>query len=422
MSNSVNPSSDPAGRRFPAPFVFFILILPFGISTGYLTVTLPFLLTNAGLSVAAAGTIVALGTSANTFRFVWGPITDLTLTLRRWYWIGLGASASTLLLLSWIPLRKDDTGLISCVAFLSQVAISLIILPMGGLMAHTVREEQKGRAAGWSSAGTMGGIGFGGGAGVWLASHWSVHAAGLCLSAVMLACGIALWFVPDWRGDCMGHLVGRLVDTFRDLVSTLRSRMALFSAVLIASPIGVGAAANLWSAVASDWKAGPDTVALVTGVLNGFVSVLTCPLGGWIADAWGRWWAFFGSGVLLVGVAIVMAVMPRDSTTFAAGVLVYAACLGLCLAAYNAVVIHTTGRGAAATKYSVLSSAGNIPIAYMTAFDGWAHDRFGAGGMLIAESVVTVAFILLALVVLRWLHRGWSTGVSDNTSTTHVTT
>jgi MFS family permease len=406
MLKALNAPSDRARRRFTAPFTFFFLVLPFGISTGYMSVTLPFLLTGAGLSVAAAAAIVALGASANTFRFLWGPLTDLTLTLRRWYWIGLLASAGTLLLLSWMPLRKEALGLISVVVFLTQVAIALIILPVGGLMAHTVREEQKGRAAGWTSAGSMGGTGFGGGAGVWLAAHWSVHAAGLCLTVVMLACGAALWFVPDWRSDSTERLASRVRAIGRDLVQTMRSAMPLFSAILVASPIGVGAAANLWSAVATDWHAGPDTVALVTGVLNGLISALTCAAGGWIADSCGRWWAFFGSGAMLVVVAITMAVMPRTPTAYAAGVLVYAACLGLALAAYNAVVLHATGRGAAATKYSVLSSAGNIPNAYMTAFDGWAHDRFRAGGMLVAESIVTVACILAGLTILRWLNNG----------------
>jgi MFS transporter, PAT family, beta-lactamase induction signal transducer AmpG len=406
MTMIVNAPENPARRRFSPPVVFLWLVLPFGISTGYMTVTLPFLLTGAGFSVAAAAAVVALGAAANTLRFLWGPLTDLTLTLRRWYCIGLVASASTLLLLSWMPLRKEAVGLISFVVLLTQVAIALVILPVGGLMAHTVREEEKGRAAGWTSAGTMGGTGVGGGAGVWLASHWSVHAAGLCLTLVMLACGAGLWFVPGWRNDSAERLGGRVRAIGRDLLRTLRSPMSLFSAVLIASPIGVGAAANLWSAVAPDWHADADTVALVTGVLNGLVSGLTCAAGGWVADRFGRWWAFFGSGALIVVVAIAMAAMPRSPGAFAAGVLVYAACLGLALAAYNAVVLHATGGGAAATKFSVLSSAGNIPNAYMTAFDGWAHDRFRAGGMLVAESIVSVVCILPALLILRWLSNG----------------
>jgi len=37
---------------------------------------------------------------------------------------------------------------------------------------------------------------------------------------------------------------------------------------------------NLWSAVAIDWHAGANMVALVTGVLNGIVCALGCLLGG----------------------------------------------------------------------------------------------------------------------------------------------
>ena len=45
------------------------------------------------------------------------------------------------------------------------------------------------------------------------------------------------------------------------------------------------------------------------------------------------------------------------------------------------------GMGAAATKYSVFASLSNTPIAYMTNVDGWAHTRWGPGGMLYAEAV-----------------------------------
>jgi len=84
MLQALNAPSECASRRFTAPFTFFFLVLPFGISTGYMSVTLPFLLTGAGLSVAAAAAIVALGASANTFRFLWGPLTELDKTPIGW--------------------------------------------------------------------------------------------------------------------------------------------------------------------------------------------------------------------------------------------------------------------------------------------------------------------------------------------------
>jgi PAT family beta-lactamase induction signal transducer AmpG len=72
------------------PFVFFFLVLPYGISSGFVSITLPFVQTRAGFSVAIAASIVAIGISANLWRFLWGPIADLTLTARRWYLIRFG--------------------------------------------------------------------------------------------------------------------------------------------------------------------------------------------------------------------------------------------------------------------------------------------------------------------------------------------
>ena len=86
-----------------APITFFFLVLPYGISSGFVSITLSFALVRAGFSVALAASIVAVGVSANLWRFLWGPVADLTLTARRWYFIGLGTAAITLLILGLIP-------------------------------------------------------------------------------------------------------------------------------------------------------------------------------------------------------------------------------------------------------------------------------------------------------------------------------
>jgi PAT family beta-lactamase induction signal transducer AmpG len=66
-------------------------------------------------------------------------------------------------------------------------------------MAHTVANQAKGRAAGWYEAGNLGGTGIGGGAGLWLANHYSTEIAGGFLSLAMLAAALALFFVSDVR-------------------------------------------------------------------------------------------------------------------------------------------------------------------------------------------------------------------------------
>jgi PAT family beta-lactamase induction signal transducer AmpG len=101
------------------PFVFFFLVLPYGISSGFVSITLPFVLTRAGFSVAIAASIVAIGISANLWRFLWGPIADLTLTARRWYLIGFSAAALTLFPLGLFPLNPDTVGMLMAIVFIS---------------------------------------------------------------------------------------------------------------------------------------------------------------------------------------------------------------------------------------------------------------------------------------------------------------
>src|SRR5437667_122464 len=94
-------------RESTHPFVFFFLVLPYGISSGFVSITLPFILTRVGFSVALAASFVAIGVSANLWRFLWGPVADLTLTARRWYLLGLGTSAATLVILALLPLHHS---------------------------------------------------------------------------------------------------------------------------------------------------------------------------------------------------------------------------------------------------------------------------------------------------------------------------
>jgi len=292
-----------------------------------------------------------------------------------------------LLVLSLAPLHGDAARWLGLVVFLSQVAATLIVLPVGGLMAHTVAEEAKGRASGWYQAGNPGGTGVGGGAGVWLASHFSRGIAGGVLAFAMIACALVVYIVPDVRVVSTETVGQRVRLMGRDIAAMLRAAIPLFTIFLILSPLAAGAMNNLWSAVAPDWSASPDRVAFVTGLLNGVVSAIGCIIGGWAADKVGRWWSYFGSGVALAVVASAMALAPRNPLTYSIGVLAYALFCGMAYAAFSAVVLFAIGRGVASTKYAILSSLGNIPVVYMTAANGWVHDRFGTAWMLQGEAI-----------------------------------
>ena len=187
----------------------------------------------------------------------------------------------------------------------------------------------------------------------------------------------------------------------KDIFAMLKVPVALFAIILILMPIGTGALANLWSAIAQDWKTDANTVILVTGLLSGLVSAVGCVAGGFIADKWGVWVAYLGSGVLCALVTFIMAVLPLQPVVYIAGVLTYAFSMGMIYAAFTAVILFAIGKRNVATKFSLLASLGNLPVVYMTAIDGWAHDKYNSKYMLVAEAVVGILFVIIFFFILK---------------------
>jgi hypothetical protein len=77
----------------------------------------------------------------------------------------------------------------------------------------------------------------------------------------------------------------------------------------------------------------------------------------------------------------------------------------LTYAGFTAVVLEAIGLGAAATKYNLVASLSNMPIAYMTVVDGWGHTRWGAAGLLETEAVIGFAGIVVFVAVAMALPR-----------------
>jgi MFS family permease len=392
-------------QQYFRPFYIFFLIMPMGISQGFVTVALPFLLTKNGFPVALTAGIVAVGLSANLWRFAWGPVIDMSLSLRKWFCIGLVGSTALLLLLCFIPFTVEGAGLLTLIVFISQVAATLTLLPINGFMAKSVKENRKGEASGWYQAGSLAGTGFGGGFGLWLATHFSLALAGIVLSVISVLFALVIFLIRDISYHKQKTILNEIAIMGKDIFSLIKVPVALFVIILFMMPIGTGAMANLWSAIANDWKTGADTVVLVTGLLSGGVGALGCVAGGFIADRWGVWIAYLGSGVICALVTILMAALPYQPAVYIAGVLVYAFTTGLVYAAFTATIFFVIGKRHVATKFSLLASLGNLPVVYMTAFDGWMHDKYNSRYMLSAEAIVGILFVTIFFLILQQMRK-----------------
>lgn len=397
-----------AGRHCHVhPIVYMFLYVPFAVSSGYVGVALAYLYSKAGIPVAQVAALVAVGLLPQTWKFVWAPLVDATLSSKRWYLFATVFNAVGILATGIVPVKAASLPLLTVVVLVSSFAATFVGIATDSLMAYGTPMELKGRAGGWSQAGNLGGAGIGGGAGLWLAQHLPAQwmACGI-LAFTCLLCCLGLCFLPEPVSTIReAKLHQTLVSLVRDVWTVVKSRggsLALFLCIL---PIGSGAASNLWSAVSGDWHASAGTVALVTGVLGGVLSGAGCLVGGWICDYMDRKAGYVLYGVLQAACAVGMGLAPRTQPMYVLWTCLYAVITGLTYAGFAAYTLEAIGTGAAATKCNIFASLANTPIYWMTLVDGWAYARRGPAGMLNTEATLCILgmflYVAVAIVVTR---------------------
>lgn len=386
----------PDGPVIRQSWLFLPLFAPFGISAGYVQVTLGFMLAKAGLPIAVVGTLVALSVWPQTWKVLWAPIVDTTGNPKLWYGLGSALTGFTILAMSMIKVGPAAIPLLTGLIILSSIASTLVSMSTEIFMAHFVPRELQGAASGWGQAGNLGGSGIGGGIGLLLAEHVSMPwVSGLALALICIGCWGAVTLLPPAPPK---HRHERYLDSLKTVVldvwSVARSRLGYLALIIMLLPIASGGAQNLWSAISSEWGAGASLVAVVNGVVGGLVTAGGCLLGGYICDKMDNKTAYALFGIGAGVIAVLMGWAPRSPAFFVIGTLGYGLAIGMGYAAYNAIVLEAIGKGAAATKFNLLAAIANVPIAAMTQFDGWLHDEHGTMAMLYGELALPLATII----------------------------
>jgi MFS family permease len=377
------------------------LFAPFGISSGYVAVTLGFLLARAGVPTAIIGALIALSVWPQTWKMLWAPLVDTAGNPKLWYGLGTALVGATILLMSVLPMNRGEVGVFSTLIVVSSVASTLVSMSSEIFMANQTPPDLRGRASGWSQAGNLGGNGIGGGIGLLLAEHVPyAWVSGAVLAAICLACWAGVLFLPPLHRSAKApSYAAELKGVVLDVWSVARSRLGYLALIIMVLPLASGAMP--WAAVASEWGAGGDLVAMVNGVGGGLAAMVGATAAGWVCDRMDpkRAYCLFG---LLVGLAAAtMILLPRTPMVFTGFVLLYSATVGMGYTGYAAIVLEAIGKKSAATNWNLMAAISNIPIAVMSTFDGWMHDKYGTDAMLFGElaapAVAIVAFAVFAL-------------------------
>ena len=386
----------------PHPSIFLLLNLPFGITGGYVTIVVPYLVTRAGLPVLTAASIVAIGLAPKAGKFFWAPLADIGLTLKKWYVIGAAIAGGMLVLQGFVPITSTSVPFVAAALFTAELGSSLLSPSLGGLMAQAMPDNLKGQAAGWYQLGGKVGAGAGGGIGLWLAVHTPMPAVpGLVLGLTCIGCVIGLRFLHEPKRHLSANALDRLKQIARELWQLIKSRQGLLVAALAVSPIGISGVDNFWSGVAAEWKVSANAIVLVTGFGRAAIAGAGCLLAGFWADRADRRVVYLASGAFVAAAGIALALTPHVPHVFVVGTLAQKLFIGMSDAALSALILGVIGRSASATKYTVLAAMGNVGELYMTVTSGWIHDRWSTETMLFVESVSALVCIIVAAVLLK---------------------
>ncbi|WP_353227550.1 MFS transporter [Novosphingobium sp.] len=366
-------------------WVLMPLLAPFGISIGFIGVTLGFQLQAAGMAIGLVTAIVAAAIGTQSLKFLWAPLVDTLLTPRLWYAIGLVLVITTMIITCILPRTNAMVPFYMLLAVASAVGSSLTSMAAEVIMTRCVHPSRRGTASGWSQAGNVGGTSIGGGLGLAVAQHVaSPVMPALVLGVICLGCMACLWLVPRIvRGNERLAYAARLTEVGRDVITVVRTRTGMLALVLMLLPIASGEAP--FQLIGAQWQVGGDMIALFSGTLGGLTSVVGALIGGYLTDRLGPRTTYIGAGLASGLVATAMALAPHTPIAFLVGVLSYSVLIGGGYAAYSAVVLEAIGRRSAATNFNLMSAMSNVPLAAMTAFDGWMVDAHGTSAMLFGE-------------------------------------
>jgi len=219
----------------PSLLVFMFLILPFGIMAGYLSVTLAYLFSKAGISIEEVAGLVAASLIPQIFKFIWAPLVDITLTVKKWHIIATVISAACIFFTGIIPIKPASLPLLTILILVSNVAVSFVSIAVNSFSAYDIEEEKKGRVSGFVQAGYMGGTGVGGGVGLWVAQNTAYQwmPGAVLATACLLSC-IGLFFVKEPEITVrVTKLSTTLRNVMQDVGTTLKTRNGLLGLILV---------------------------------------------------------------------------------------------------------------------------------------------------------------------------------------------
>jgi PAT family beta-lactamase induction signal transducer AmpG len=393
-------SGTPSARK-ERSWLFSFLIAPDAvIAVGLIDGALSYLLRDEGVNPARAASIVALLTLPHTIYFLWGPVTDFFVRRRTWLLLAAGLSTLTLLLAFHQPRLSSTRGI--ALLFITACIAVMVPAACGGMMG-TLRSEVSRRRAG--SFYQSGSLTFGAIATFVVVSysgHFSLFALG-CMIAALVALPALSAFATPAEPVLSGNARETALRVWREFKSTFLRWEAIPYVLLVTFPMCSGGMLGLLPELARDYGVSGSGVAWINGVAGALLTTLGALAVSLIPVRVRASVAYLLAGLANAAALAILAVGPLRPFVYYTSTVLFLFTIGACYALFTGVSLEFLGSSgkSGSSRYAIINSFGNLPVAYMSWVDGRGYAHWGPRGMPAADAVVSTigAAVLLAYFV-----------------------
>ena len=389
-------------RKSPPPLLFGFLTLPYGlVMNGILGTVISFLLRAEGVGVPRISQIVAIVGLPGMLYFLWSPLTDFWLKRKNWLVLSAALSAGTL----FAAFSVKDLGGTKAVVLLFVAAMFAMLTSacLGGLMGTVVPEEEKTTVSSYYQAGSLCAGALGGGGLLWLSQHlgWGRVRVAAVAAFFIAVPAMTAWLIdePDVTAHVGGGLL-RVKAMGKEFAATFFRWRSLPALLLLAAPAGSGAAINLLGGLAKDYGVNADQVAWVNGLASAILTAAGAMLVVLLPKRLDARIGYPAAGLLNAACLLVLVMGKLSPATYIVGAVLYMFSIGAAYALFTALVLQVMGDAGASggSRYALLVSLGNFPVAYMAWVDGLGYKWWGPRGLPGIDMALSGGIAILFLI------------------------
>jgi PAT family beta-lactamase induction signal transducer AmpG len=386
-------SSTLEARKLPPVWLLGFTNATFGMFGGFSVVTVAEMLAAQGVSGDRIASIVATILSPGIWIFLVAPILDVRFS-RRSYALVFSLLAAVSVAVAVI--FRGHVGLLEAVMVAGSICVGLVQGAVGGWMGSLIRKNEDGALGAWFAVSNIGSGGVMMVIAGELIQRLNPITAGTLLGTMIMLPSLLYFYIPSIPPD------DRLASEsfrqfFRDILALLKRREVLIALALFLLPASSFALTNVLGGIGKDFSATERMVSLFGGVGSAVAGVVGSLLLPPLARKMALRPLYLAVGIAGGVFTLSLLLMPHTPLVFGIAITGENLFQALAFATSNAITFETMGQDnpLAATQFSLLVAATNLPIIYMGFIDGAAYKWHAVIGSFAADASISIVICLL---------------------------